>query len=120
MVLKGTRRHNIFIFLCISTSSCIWQFTFVFLDNGKIALIPVLTLKEATTNLALTSMKVTTKYNHRPESTIIRSAQTHTDKLTYASEVHTRTPIKTKKRKNNKKKNISRLQLFIRTSSAIF
>jgi hypothetical protein len=55
---------------------------FFFLDNGKIALIPVLALKEATTNLALTSMKVTTKYNHRPELTIIRSAQTHTDKLT--------------------------------------
>jgi hypothetical protein len=56
--------------------------TSFFLDNGKIALIPVLALKEATTNLALTSMKVTTKYNHRPELTIIRSAQTHTDKLT--------------------------------------
>jgi hypothetical protein len=54
----------------------------VFLDNGKIALILVLALKEATANLTLTSMKVTTKYNHRPESTIIRSAQTHTDKLT--------------------------------------
>jgi hypothetical protein len=31
-----------------------------FLDNGKIALIPVLALKEATALMALTSMKVTT------------------------------------------------------------
>jgi hypothetical protein len=31
-----------------------------FLDNGKIALNPVLALKEATTLMALTSMKVTT------------------------------------------------------------
>jgi hypothetical protein len=66
----------------------------LFLDNGKIALIPVLALKEATTTMVLTSMKVTTKYNHRPELTIIRNAETHTDKTTKASEVHKRTPMK--------------------------
>jgi hypothetical protein len=38
-------------------------------------------------------MKVTTKYNHRHESTIIESAQSHIDKQTYASEVHKRTPM---------------------------
>jgi hypothetical protein len=65
----------------------------IFLDNGKIELIPVLTLKEATTIVALTSMKVTTKYNHRPESTIIRSTHSHTDKPRRASEVHKRTPM---------------------------
>jgi hypothetical protein len=43
--------------------------------------------------MALTSMKVTTKYNYRPESTIIRSAHSHTDKPRRASEVHKRTPI---------------------------
>jgi hypothetical protein len=54
----------------------------LFLDNEKIVLIPFLALKEATTTMALASMKVTTKYNHRPELTIIRSAQSHTDKTT--------------------------------------
>jgi hypothetical protein len=53
-----------------------------FLDNGKIALIPVLALKEAIATKALTSVKVTTKYNHRHESTNIRSAPSHTDKTT--------------------------------------
>jgi hypothetical protein len=32
----------------------------VFLDNGKIALIPILTLKEATALMVLTSMKIIT------------------------------------------------------------
>jgi hypothetical protein len=32
--------------------------------------------------MGLTSMKVTTKYNHRLESTIIRTAQSHTNKQT--------------------------------------
>jgi hypothetical protein len=50
-----------------------------FLDNGKIELIPILALKEATVIMTLTSMKVTTKYNHQPESTIMRSAHLHTD-----------------------------------------
>jgi hypothetical protein len=64
-----------------------------FLDNGKIELISVLTLKEATVIMVLTSMKVTIKYNHRPESTIIRSAHLHTDKPRRASEVYKRTPM---------------------------
>ena len=55
---------------------------FFFLDNGKIVLIPVLALKEDIAVMTLTSMKVITKYNHLPESTIIRSAQSHTDKQT--------------------------------------
>jgi hypothetical protein len=36
----------------------------LFLDNGKIVLIPILALKEATTIMALPSIKVATKYNH--------------------------------------------------------
>jgi hypothetical protein len=64
-----------------------------FLDNGKIELIPVLALKEAMAIMTLTSMKVTTKYNHRPESTIIRSAHSYTDKPRRASKVHKRTPM---------------------------
>jgi hypothetical protein len=52
----------------------------IFLDNGRIVLIPVLALKEDRVVMALTSMRVTTKYNHRPKSIIIRSAQAHTDK----------------------------------------
>jgi hypothetical protein len=35
-----------------------------FLDNEKIVLIPILALKEDTTVMALTFMKITTKYNH--------------------------------------------------------
>jgi hypothetical protein len=64
-----------------------------FLDNENIELIPVLALKEAMDIMTLTSMKVTTKYNHRPESTIIRSAHSHTDKPRRASKVHKRTPM---------------------------
>jgi hypothetical protein len=52
----------------------------IFLDNGRIVLIPVLALKEDRAVMALTSMRVTTKYNHRPKSIIIRSAQAHIDK----------------------------------------
>jgi hypothetical protein len=51
----------------------------LFLDNGKIALIPILALKEATANMSLTSIKITIKYNHRPESSIIISAHAYTD-----------------------------------------
>jgi hypothetical protein len=63
------------------------------LYNGKIELILILALKEATAIMALTSIKVTTKYNHRPELTIIRSAHSHTDKPKRESEVHKRTPM---------------------------
>jgi hypothetical protein len=41
-----------------------------FLDNGKIVLIPVLALKEDTTVMALTSMKVTTIELSRPLSEV--------------------------------------------------
>jgi hypothetical protein len=52
--------------LCNANSLCILDrhANGCFLDNGKIALIPILVLKKATTIMAITFTKVTTKYNY--------------------------------------------------------